>query len=247
MSNRHIRKYLGFSLLEMAIVLSIVSLLLAGLLPAISSQIEQQRRTETRKLLDEVRDSLIGFAMSNGRLPAPACGTIPTLPGAANNAGIELIPASAALCATGAGDIAVLPWATLGVNETDAWGNRLTYRVTPLFASGVTPGTAASFQLASLGDMTIKESAGGNNVATNIPVVVISHGAMACGAYQPTGARVDELPAASYCQDNDQQENADGDAIFVSKTSPTTTFDDFVIWLSTNILVNRMVAVGKLP
>lgn len=38
----------GFSLVEMAIVLVIVGVLLAGLLPSISSQIEQQRRNETQ-------------------------------------------------------------------------------------------------------------------------------------------------------------------------------------------------------
>ena len=39
----------GFSLIEMAMVLTIVALLMAGLLPTLSGQIEQGRRTETRK------------------------------------------------------------------------------------------------------------------------------------------------------------------------------------------------------
>ena len=44
----------GFSLLEMAIVLVIVGLLMAGLIPSITGQIEQQHRSETRKQLDEL-------------------------------------------------------------------------------------------------------------------------------------------------------------------------------------------------
>ncbi len=241
-----IRKPSGFTLLEMAVVLMIVGLLLGGLLPLLSGQMEQQRRNETRKLMDEVRDSLLGYAMSNGRLPSPACGTIST---GSSNAGIELIPASAALCTTGATDIAVLPWATLGVTETDAWGRRFTYRVTDIFASAVAPGTLASFQLNSPGNMTIKESTTGNNVATNIPVIVLSHGMNGCGAYLPTGGRMKDDSITTpppYCTDNDQQENANGNATFVSKI-PTPTFDDLVVWLSPNTLVNRMVAAGKLP
>ena len=246
---RHFR-FSGFSLIEMAIVLFIVALLLGGLLPTVSSQMEQQRRNETRKLMTEVRDSLLGYVMANGRLPSPACGSIPTLPGVINNAGIELIPASAALCTTGANDIAVLPWATLGVSETDAWGNRFTYRVKPLFASGVAPGTSASFLLSSSGDISIKESTTGNTVATNIPVVVLSHGVNACGAYQPSGTRIDDdpaTPAPIYCTDVDQQENTNNDITFISKVSPTTAFDDLLIWISTNTLISRMVAANKLP
>lgn len=65
----------GFTLVEMAMVLMIVGLLLGGLLPTISSQIEQQRRNETRKTLEETRNALLGFAMANGRLPCPASST----------------------------------------------------------------------------------------------------------------------------------------------------------------------------
>jgi type II secretory pathway pseudopilin PulG len=229
--------------------LFIVALLLGGLLPTVSSQMEQQRRNETRKIMAEVRDSLFGYAMANGRFPSPACGTIPTIPGVINNAGIELIPASAALCTSGLNDIAVLPWVTLGVSETDAWGNRLTYHVTQTFANAVPAGASASFLLSSPGNITIKESTAGNNVATLIPVVVLSHGVNACGAYQPSGTRIDDdqsTPPPTYCVDLDQQENTNNDSTFISKGT-TPTFDDLVLWISTNTLSNRMVAAGKLP
>lgn len=54
----------GFTLVEMAIVLLIVTLLLTGLVPTISSQIEQRQRNETRKQLDDIRDALLGFVVS---------------------------------------------------------------------------------------------------------------------------------------------------------------------------------------
>lgn len=97
--------------------------------------------------------------------------------------------------------------------------------------------------------MTIKESTTGNNVATTIPVVVLSHGVKGCGAYLPTGGRVKDDSITTpppHCTDSDQQENANGEATFVSKTT-TSTFDDLVIWISTNTLISRMVAVSKLP
>ncbi len=67
----------GFSLVEMAIVLAIVAMLMAGLLPTLSSQIEQQRRNETRKQLAEIQQALMGFAIMNGRLPCPTTETNP--------------------------------------------------------------------------------------------------------------------------------------------------------------------------
>ena len=47
----------GFSLIEMAIVLLIVALLLGGLIPTISSQLDQQYRNDTRKQLDEIQQA----------------------------------------------------------------------------------------------------------------------------------------------------------------------------------------------
>ncbi len=62
----------GFTLIEMAVVLLIVALLLGGLLPTLTSRVEQQRLGEVRKQLDEIEQAAIGFALINGRLPCPA-------------------------------------------------------------------------------------------------------------------------------------------------------------------------------
>ena len=50
----------------------------------------------------------------------------------------------------------------------------------------------------------------------------------------------------------DEAANLDGNRVFVSHTPAQDTatngeFDDLMIWLSPNILFNRMVAAGKLP
>jgi prepilin-type N-terminal cleavage/methylation domain-containing protein len=222
--------YRGFTLVEMAIVLAIVALLLGGLLPTISSQVEQQHRNEARKQLDEIKESLIGYAIINGRLPWPACGNIAT--GQAN-AGIELSPASAVAIAC-TSDVKVLPWATLGTSETDAWGRRFTYSVTVAFT---TP-----FTLITSGDFIVKSAtgAGGIIVASSIPAVIVSHGSNGAGAYTPQGTQL------VVSGDLDEKDNSNSDFTFVSHDF-TPTFDDLVVWISPNILFNRMVAAGKLP
>jgi prepilin-type N-terminal cleavage/methylation domain-containing protein len=219
MIHRHV---VGFTLVEMAIVLMIVGLLLGGMLVPLSAQMEQRNISDTRKTLDEIQQALIGYAIINGRLPYPAKPTLIT--GTDANAGL----------ADNTLTMGVIPWATLGTSETDAWGRRFTYSVAPSFA---TP-----FTLISNGNLTVKSAAtGGSNVATNIPAVIVSHGKNGYGAYTPNGG-----PPLSTSPDADEADNSDPDVNFVSK-APTPTFDDLVVWISPNILFNRMVAAGKLP
>lgn len=219
----------GFTLVEMAIVLVIVGLLLGGLLMPLSTQVEQRRIGETQKSLDEINQALLGFAIANKYLPCPAD---PTLASGAAGAGQARLFAAGAC--TG-GNSGVLPWATLGVSETDAWGNRYTYRVTAGFAD-----TTTFFTLSSPGDSTIRATSGGTSIASAIPAVIVSHGKNGSGAYNTAGTQL------AVSADADEAENSNNDTNFVSKT-PTATFDDLVAWVSPNILFNRMVTAGKLP
>lgn len=202
-------------------VLLIVALLLGGLMPTLSGQIEQRRVSETRKQLDEIKDSLIGYAIINSKLPCPAKATIPTN---SANAGV-------ADCTLPTG---VIPWATLGINETDAWGRRFTYTASSSFIT-------SNFMLTSTGTLTVKNAAlGGSNIANNIPAIFVSHGTNGFGAYTPQGT---QIPISS---DPDEIDNSNGGTTFVSHDF-APTFDDLVVWISPNILFNRMVAAGRLP
>lgn len=236
----------GFTLIELAVVLMIVGLLLGGMLVPLSAQLEQRNITDTQKSLSEINEAIIGYALVNGRLPCPADPTIAT--GSAN-AGI-----SRATCTTAANSTGVLPWATLGVSETDAWGNRFTYRVTPDFADAIGSGTyggctpspiptLASFGLCSVGNLNVLSAAtGGTTIAGSVPAVIISHGRNGAGAYTQQGAQL------AVSSNADEQENSNGSSnnIYVSHAL-TQTFNDLVVWISPNILFNRMVAAGKLP
>ncbi|HUW51580.1 MAG TPA: prepilin-type N-terminal cleavage/methylation domain-containing protein [Sulfuricella sp.] len=252
------RQSSGFTLVEMAIVLVILGLLLGGLLMPLSAQIEGRRISETQKALDEINQALIGFAVANGRFPCPALATTPT--GSAG-AGLEATTgAGAALTCTNVNGVGVVPWATLGVAETDSWGRRYTYRVTVEFARGATGQTTfgggcapptnplyTAFALCSQGTMTVLSTGGGSTVSSNVPVVVISHGKNGNGAYTSLGT---QLPAGADPDELDNQLTTLGTAMannnFISKT-PTAAFDDIVTWVSPNILFNRMVAAQKLP
>ncbi len=109
----------GFSLIELAIVLLIVGLLLGGLIPTISSQVEQQRINETRKQLEEIKQALTGFVIANGRLPCADT----------NADGEENSPCTTAATAEG-----LLPWKSLGVTEQDAWQQVWRYRADQNFS-----------------------------------------------------------------------------------------------------------------
>jgi prepilin-type N-terminal cleavage/methylation domain-containing protein len=253
----HSRRERGFTLTELAIVLLIVAVLLGGLLMPLSARIDMRNVAQTEQTLADIRDALIGFAAANGRLPCPAPAT--TASGAAE-AGMEATTGSgsALACAEEAG---VLPWATLGVVETDAWNRRFSYRVTDDFARGATgqtsfsgsscpppsPPTNAAFALCSEGDITVNSGGGGSAIAIKVPVVVISHGKNGNGAFTSQGTQL------SVGTDTDELDNHltsagtdTANRIFVS-APPSNSFDDIVTWLSPSILYSRLIVAGRLP
>jgi type II secretory pathway pseudopilin PulG len=135
---KNTRSSMGFTLAELAIALLIVGLLLASAFVPISTQVELRSITETQRSLDQIKETLIGFALANGRLPCPArgqtpTGTIDTTTWAPTQiaAGAEQWDTTNNRCYAVLG---VLPWSTLGLSETDSWGRRFTYRVAPAFA-----------------------------------------------------------------------------------------------------------------
>ena len=235
------RRLQGFTLIEIAIVMLIITLLLTGLVPTISSQIEQRQTNDTRKQLDEIQQALLGYAVINGRLPCPA---------SSSTNGQEDPPVVTGTC-THPND-GFIPAATLGLTNidssgfaVDAWGNRIRYSVTTAVANAFT--TAGGMSLAgnsALGNanlyicntstsITPSSCAAGTSLTANGAAVVIFS----------TGK-----DGSSGSVNPDEAANLHGSTFktFVSHDF-TPTFDDLVIWISPNVLINRMVAAGKLP
>lgn len=217
----------GFSLVELAVVLVIVGLLASGLMLSLGTQRESASTQEAQRHLENIREAVIGFALANGRLPCPA---VSNLANTDSNAGREN-------CTLQHG---VIPWVTLGLPETDPWGNRFTYYAHSLFTATVPAGALASFTLDTQGNAAIKDTAGaGYDTASALPAVIVSHGARPSGAWLPNGS---QIAGAS----GDEAENANANTTFVAHT-PTPIFDDQLIWIVPAILKSRMVAAGKLP
>ena len=61
-------KIRGFTLVEMAIVLVVVGLLVSAFLTPLRMQIELRNNSETQASLLEIRDALIGYALSHNAL-----------------------------------------------------------------------------------------------------------------------------------------------------------------------------------
>jgi len=231
----------GFTLVEMAIVLAIIALLLGTGLTLLSAQQDQRRIEDTNALLSDAREALIGYALSH-----VAADTRPYLPCPdTNNDGQE--DRAGAACVLQEGN---LPWVTLGLTPSiDAWSDRLRYRVTDHFSNSLI-GMQLS-PIPSPGDINVLDAVSGtpgvNTLAAAVPAVILSHGKNGLGAINGAGNANPAPPAAN----TDERANTDGTP-FVSHTpNPAGAagghFDDQVIWLSPNILFNRMVQAGRLP
>jgi prepilin-type N-terminal cleavage/methylation domain-containing protein len=243
--NRNRPQHAGFSLVELTVVLVIVALLSSGLLLGLSAQRDVTSNQEAQRQLDNIKDALLAFAITNGRLPCPA---IPTLANTISSAGQEDKNAIN-VCNLEHG---VLPWTSLGLPETDPWGQRFTYFASAKFTKPIVAPALASFTLATgvptdpatpddnSGTANVKATAAsGSNIASDLAAVVVSHGPLGAGAYTTDGSK---LAVAA----GDEDENANATLTFVSRTQ-SGDFNDQLIWISPNQLKSRLVAVGKLP
>jgi prepilin-type N-terminal cleavage/methylation domain-containing protein len=245
----------AFTLIEMAIVLLIVGLLLGGLLPTLASRVEQQRLGEVRKQLDEIEQALLGYAITNGRLPCPA---------SSSSKGIENFSNGASAVSGACSNFydGYAPAATLGLVSADGyaidpWGNRIHYAVTSwnnTFTKLNGMSTVGMSKLMQDNPVLLQVCSGSIGMsptkcaadtlltaAPGVPLVIYSTGKN--GSYGGTGA--DEAANPNINSNNN-------DPVFVThtptaNTAPNGEFDDIVIWLSPNILYYRMVAAGRLP
>lgn len=237
-------KHAGFTLTELAIVMIIMSLLIGGMMVPLSAQQDIRDNAETTRQLEEIREALLGFAVSKGYFPCPAKST---------SNGDEDRNAVTMKC-TSAKRFGLVPWATLGLKPSDSWGHLFIYSVTPIFTNA---NPAERFTMSSTTDISIKTRDNAGNIANlsnigGIPAVVMSTGKNGHWSWTLNQATQNADSAGS---NNDEDINAsttsDGKT-FVSRTptgpdSGTGEFDDLVTWISPNVVFNRMIAAGKLP
>jgi len=225
----------GFSLVELAIAIFVITLLLGSILVPLSTQVEQRKTSETQKALEDIRQALMGFALANGYLPCPDT----------DNDGVENVSGSNCVSQEGS-----LPLATLGVTGYDSWGNRYRYRVHPSFSQRA---PATLFTISTTSNLRVCADAACATPLTTLadgpPAVVLSHGKNGYGAINSITNTVNPAPISL---DELANTNGTADTIYVSHAqsdvgSTAGEFDDIVVWLSREVLLNRMVAAGKLP
>ncbi|MBL0142718.1 MAG: type II secretion system protein [Betaproteobacteria bacterium] len=249
----------AFTLLEVMLVMLVLAILVSGLAVPLAAQVAMRRQEDTRRILDEAREALLGFAATHGRLACPAT---------TGSRGEESFAAGGDSRDGNCSNFhdGFLPAASIGLAPLDedgfardGWGtqsNRIRYAV---FGAGHLVGGVANpltrangmqqATLAALGDwpgylvicgVGSAASASGcgpaaNQLTRRAAFILLSLGP---NAMQRPGPGTDE------------SRNLDGDAVFVShelSTVPGNEFDDYLTWVPVNVLAARMIAAGRLP
>jgi prepilin-type N-terminal cleavage/methylation domain-containing protein len=107
----------GFTLVEMAIVIFLISLIAGSMLISLTTQMDVAKIQNTKKTLEDIKEALLSYAALNGRLPC-----LSELDSSNKPNGIAVSPP----CGT---DKGYLPWIDLNMSPYDAWGNPFRYRV----------------------------------------------------------------------------------------------------------------------
>jgi prepilin-type N-terminal cleavage/methylation domain-containing protein len=264
------RRAAGFTLTELAVVLTIVAILLSSLMWTLSAQSEQRSRDDTLRRLEQAKELLVSFAVVNGRLPCPArCSAFPLCVDGGDEA-----PAGGGVCTdTYAG---YLPGRTIGFQPTDAngyaldaWGNRIRYAV-----SAATNGAAAN-HFTNTANLKL------NGVATTPTDLLVcasstaagfNAGTPACGGagnanlvtaantvaavVWSQGKNLASMPAGNADEQINNKHRLpaalNNNAAFVwHDPRPVGAvggeFDDLMVWIPVGQLYGRLISAGVLP
>ena len=255
------RAQAAFTIVELAVVMAIIGLLLAGAMMTLSAQAEQRAVDETRRRLNAAVDALIAYAVVNGRLPCPA------VPGGA--AGDESPNTGTGVCTNPYNGL--LPARTIGFQPTDeaffgldAWQNRIRYVVAGVTlapdcggVAGAIPHFTLAANLKSNGmsckpnvndlDVVCSTAAAGVSPACNSTQRVVAQQTTAFIVYS-----VGKDGANTGAYGADETANLDNNAVFVNRTwsgtdSPLGTYDDLMVVVPAGLFYSRLVAAGVLP
>ncbi|MGH9893913.1 MAG: prepilin-type N-terminal cleavage/methylation domain-containing protein [bacterium] len=238
----------GFTIVEIAVVLVIVGLLLAGFLGPLGTRIEQAQRQKTMELLEVVKEALLGFAAIHGYLPCPTTENDPNNP----NYGLAATSCPPASLA----EDAIVPWATLGVSPTDAWGRPRTqasdrwvgywrYRVDRNFADSTLPITLCT-PFSAVDRLQVEDPQGHLLTPSGPPAP-----SLCPPPPPPAGERPIAIVYSAAKDANGDLQDCDGQNRTYDSTYTagdySAGFDDIVIWIARPLLFNRMIASGQLP
>ncbi len=231
----------GFSLIELAIVMTIVTFTFVSLVSGMTHFLDNSRVSKTKQDLENIRESMIGFAIENNRLPCPSSKNC-SADNHYNPDGRENWEINDGVCGDNWGFV---PYKTLGVNGRDPWGNHYVYRV----GSGKN-GFNKKIDLKTRGNINIKDSANpdGSKIATNIAAAIYS-----IGPNQGNGKNsISNLPsmdeAENFSLDCTSADRKEDETLiskdFVPENSVQDEFDDVMLWLSSFVIKARLSQAG---
>ena len=257
----------GFTLVELAVVIAILALVLGTMLAPLRAQIDAARIRDAQRMLGEIREALIGHALARGALPCPDVasdgidGVAPAVCAGAALAGV--LPYQTL------GMPRADPWGR-------HFGYRVTREFSHRLLTGRPPATGR-LDLTDTGDITVltrgddpgtagtvefKHQSVATALTRTAPALVHSFGPNGLGGIGAATGRALAPPSGGAA---DERENADADATFVSRVHsrgadgcddadessapppPSCGFDDIVTWVSTPVLMARLVEARVLP
>lgn len=212
------KKYTGFTLLELSIVLIIASMLLMLTFNSGRYFLEQNHIKATHVKLESIQNALDIYLIQNGRLPCPA--------GLALSTGEELSSCTTSSSTSGlfvSNGVARgwIPYEELNLTSDmayDSWGDKITYSVSTDTVVDFKK-MADSFNGISIYDNTTSK------LITNKAVCSInSHGKNKLGAYNKSGSRI-STSGISTSEDVNVPSLANDSSLFVY-FSDYKTYDD---------------------
>lgn len=238
----------GFTLVEMAIVLTIVGLLLAGGMNLLSGSTDTAKYKETQNEMAEVKEALINYYIQFGRLPCPDTDM------SGSEFGIENPETPTGTCTSQRG---YLPHVTLGFGASgDAWGERFKYVVSPKFTALTTPPAAPSI-CTDTTPRTISPATDAiviNDLQTT-PQKLAEFSAFALLSTGKNGRQTNSGMTGAFTNNGGcsglntlEQENCDDDSVLRYGTQRvdgnSVTFDDTVVWVSDIQLIGLLKKSG---
>jgi prepilin-type N-terminal cleavage/methylation domain-containing protein len=225
----------GFSLLELAIAMVVLSLMMGWLMTPLRVQNSLQHYQQTEQRLQMAQQALLGHAIIYHYLPCPDTDDPPD--------GWENLRSDQS-CDDEEG---LLPWMQLGLVATDAWGRYFRYHVDKTFSQHTQWFSVSDAEGAS-GIQVMGDSGAASSNPSRPVAIVLSHGENGLGGIQSVSGGVSHAMAAPVHAD--EQENADGDSLFVDKArqeNGDAVFDDRLLMLSPKVLIQQMVQAQRLP
>jgi len=249
----------GFTLIEVAIVFTILAALLAASIYPFTAQRESAHIAASKTKLNEIQEAIYGFAIAQDRLPCP------TTPG---TGGVSQPANPAASCTTYHGFV---PSSTLGITGNvncdglllDAWGQPYRYSVTNTDVGGngaddfIVTNETSVVGIANLNpdlwicrDLAVdcSTSLATNRVSSNAVAVIYSLGKPRSTSTAQEDENAGEASTGSTCGISNYA--IANDRFFYAadrREIPGQEFDDILIWISQNTLYAKLLQAGQLP